>query len=62
MNQSDKLQLGESNRIRIVPEYEHSRYLIYNKSYKKIFNEYNIHNYINSLKKYFYFFNYTKYC
>ena len=36
-----------------VPEYGHSLYLRNHKSYKKMFNEYNIHNYINSLKKYF---------
>ena len=31
--------VGESNRIRTVPEYEHSRYLRNHKSYKKMFNE-----------------------
>ena len=30
-------------------------------SYKKIVNEYNIHNYINRLKKYFLFLNYSTY-
>ena len=40
-----------------MPEYEHSRYLRIHTSYKKMFNEYNIHNYINSLKKYFLFCN-----
>ena len=56
------IMVGESNRIRTVPEYGHSRYLRNHKSYKKMFNEYNIHNYKNSLKKYFLFLNYTKYC
>ena len=54
--------LGENNRIQTVPEYGHSRYLRNHKSYKKMFNEYNIHNYIISLKNYFLFFNYSKYC
>ena len=31
--------IGESNRIRTVPEYGHSRYLRNHKSYKKMFNE-----------------------
>ena len=31
--------IGESKRIRTVPEYGHSRYLRNYKSYKKIFNE-----------------------
>ena len=31
--------VGESNRIRTVPEYGHSRYLRNHKSYQKIFNE-----------------------
>ena len=52
--------IGESNRIRTVPEYEHSLYLRNHKSYKKMFNEYNIHNYINSLNKSFIFFNNLK--
>ena len=34
------LYIGEINRIRTVPEYEHSRYLRNHKSYKKMFNEY----------------------
>ena len=55
-------QLGESNRMRTVAEYGHSRYLRNHKPYKKMFNEKNIHNYINSLKKYFLFFNHSKYC
>ena len=33
------LLIGESNRIRTVPEYGHSRYLRNHKSYKKMFNE-----------------------
>ena len=33
------LLLGESNRIRTVPEYGHYRYLKNHKSYKKTFNE-----------------------
>ena len=31
--------IGESNRIRTVPEYGHSRYLRNHKSYKKNVNE-----------------------
>ena len=31
--------VGESNRIRTVPEYGHSRYLRNHKSYKKNVNE-----------------------
>ena len=57
-----KNEVGESNRIRTVPEYGHSRYLRNHKSYTKMFNEKNIHNHINSLKKYFLFFYYSKYC
>ena len=45
-----------------VTEYGHSRYLRKHKSYKKMFNELNIQNYINSLHKYFFNFNYSKYC
>ena len=53
------IELGESNRIRTVPEYGHTRYLRNHKSYKKcLMNKI----YINSLKKYFLFFNYSKYC
>ena len=33
------LYIGESNRIRTVPEYGHSRYFRNHKSYKKMFNE-----------------------
>ena len=33
------IYIGESNRIRTVPEYGHSRYLRNHKSYKKMFNE-----------------------
>ena len=36
--------LGEFNQIRKVPEYGHSRYLRNHKSYKKIFNEFNLMN------------------
>ena len=53
---TDHLPLGESNRIRTVPEYGHSRYLRNHKSYKKMCNEKNIHNYKNILKKHFLFF------
>ena len=45
--------IGESNLIGTVPEYGHSRYLRNHISYTKNINEYNIHNYINSLQKYF---------
>ena len=38
-----------------MPEYVHFRYLRNHKSYKKMFNESNIHNYINSLKSIFNF-------
>ena len=36
---ADHLCIGESNRIRRVPEYGHSRYLRNHKSYKKNVNE-----------------------
>ena len=52
--------VGESNRIRTVPQYGHSLCLRNHKSYKKMFDELNIHNYINSLNMYFLFFNYLK--
>ena len=60
--QGTMINVEERNRIRTVPEYGPSRYLRNHKSYKQMFNEYNIHNYINSIKKYFLFFNYSKYC
>ena len=33
------LYIGESNRIRTVPEYGHYRYLRNHKPYKKMFNQ-----------------------
>ena len=66
MSLMTKIDLEESSRIRTMSEYGHSRYLRNHKAYKKclinkLFINYKllknpIHNYINSLKKYFLFF------
>ena len=55
--------IGESNLIRTVPEYGHYRYLRNHKFYKQMFTEYEIFIIsLNSIKKYFLFCNYLKYC